>query len=821
MLNIAAAVWGVDEFTAARQFLVLKIIKEYYYFDRALEIYQKKCLKPRIKHNEFWERSKNSTLLLESGIIRDTLSALKVSAPNNLERWRNGLGRLVGMSTKKEAELAISNNHGFDDPDDNGCANTGVYRTFVGRWSDLLVVPYYDLPGRIREFSFLSCEDGVLKTTHKSLTHKSVAEKNVAIAFFNALVKETNENDLVVMDNLETALLLHSRHLSENKDILPLVVMRDLKESHLLRNLANYKFTVCNPKLSCDMFKVLKSSNVTICSEADHPFVKESALIKLSSKTWINSAKEKGRPVVSVLNDWCKTANNIEAQATIGTLEFTQEELNDIKEGVYPDLMEVMKKLPDYHGKTIKIQGEEYFANSEGWFHRKTGKLVSSARIKIDVVAVSKKDVRILGYLLYQGKRIAFSESAYVLQKKPYEFIRNKIHLEGLKFNGVDKRYDEVLYEIAMAFSDAVTITDFDDVGWDKENNLFRFYPSCVDLQGNIVENKYKFTKASVFPTKTLSSEEITPDEFSLLTENKPTKAAIWALSAAVVSAAIAPVIGSHKKKFAYYGQTASAADTVCKWLGIVSDSFKEKELEQFSWPSVLPYRNRKESLKEPFGMWFSARAKPSCLVEVSEKEAYMLRLLEPWSVLELELGTTSSQLQGPTTKIIIQFLSWMLKKFKLDLPEGEDLTLRVLEAMHLWAQENGLRTRVFSSARNCFKVNSVNNADNKLLCFGKICCEGLYDRTLSVGPTLNRSVHLTETVAAVQKKKFFDCLRQATFLMLEDAQIEQAFDQLFPDLGADGFDREEFFILPRDTWNSLTADATVDSVVKLRGNYA
>jgi hypothetical protein len=821
MLNIAAAVWDVDESTAAKQFLVWKIIQEYKYFDRALEIYQKKCLKPRIKHNEFWEKSKNSPLVMESGIIRDTLSQLKVNVPNNISRWRSGLGRLVGFSTKRESEIAIANHHGFDVDINQAARDAGEGRVFIGKWSDLLVIPYFDLPGRIREFSFISCEDGVLKKAHKCLTHKKVIEKNASIAFLDTLVKETNEDSLVVTDNLETALLLHSRNFTDSADVLPLVVMNDLTEVHLLRSLSNYKFTVCNPKLSCDMFKALKSSNVSVCLGSDHPFVSESIVTRLSSRNWLEGAKAKSRPVIHILNDWVKTANNIEAQATVGTLEFTQEELNDIQEGVYPELFRVISNLPDYLGKCVKIQGEDYIANSEGWFHRKTGRLISSARIEIDVIAVSKKSTRMMGSIYYQGKKIIFSDSGEHIQKKTYEFLRNKIHMENLKFSGVDKDYEEVIYEMAMTLSNSLTITDFEDVGWEKDNNLFRFYCACVDLQGNIINNRYQFTKATIFPTKTLSAEEISPDEFELLTENTPTRAAIWAISAAVVSAIIAPAIGSHKKRFAYYGQTAAAADTVCRWLGLTCDSFKESALESDSWPAVLPYRNRKDSLKEPFGMWFSARSKPSCLVEVSEKEAYMLRLLEPWSVMELELGSTSSQLQLPTNKIIIQFMSWMLKKFKLDLPDEEDLTLRVLEAMHQWAVDNGIRTRVFSSARNCFKVNSINSAENKLACFGKICCEGIYDRTLSAATALNKSVHLTETVAAVQKKKFFDCMRQSTFLMLEDAQLEQTFDQLFPNLSANGFDREEFFIVPRDTWEALTVNVKTDSVFKLRGNYA
>ncbi len=821
MLNIAAAVWNVDEATAARQFLVWKIIKDYAYFERALEIYLKKCLGPRTRHNEFWNKCKNSTMLMESGLIRDTLSKLRISIPNNIERWRSGLGRLVGFSTKKEAENAVANQHGFDSEEDRLNRDTGNQRTFVGRWSDLLVIPYFDLPGRIREFSFMCCEDGVLKQTYKTLTHRKVIERTASIAFLDTLVKETNESELVVTDNLEMALLLHSRHFNENREILPLVVLRDLSEVHLLKNLSNYKFTVCNPKLSCDMFKSLKSSNVKVCLEPDNPFTVDSDIIKLSSKRWVEDTKAVARPVIEVINEWVKTANNIEAQATVGTIEFTQEELSDIREGAYPELFEIMNQLPDYLGKSIRIQGDDYIANSEGWFHKKSGKLISSARIEIDVIVVSKKTTRMMGSIYYQGKKIGFTENGDYIQKRTYDFLRNKIHMENLKFSGVDKHYSEVIYEMAMALSNSMTVTEFEDVGWEKDSNVFRFYSACVDLQGNIISNKYQFSKAALFPTKSLSTDEISPDELDLLTENTPTRAAIWALSAAVVSSVIAPAVGSHKKKFAYYGQTASATDTVCRWLGIVHDSFKESVADSINWPSVLPYRNRKESLKEPFGMWFSARSKPSCLVEVSEKEAYMLRLLEPWSVMELEFGSANSKLQLPASKIIIQFMSWMLKKFKLDLPEGEDLTLKVLEAMHQWAVEQGVRTRVFTSARNCFKVNSVNSAENKLLCFGKICKEGLYDRTLSIESKLNKSIHLTESVAVVQKKKFFDCMRQASFLMLEDAQVEEAIDELFPDQGCEGFDREEYFILPRKAWDEFGIEPKPESVIKLRDNYA
>jgi hypothetical protein len=77
------------------------------------------------------------------------------------ERWKEGPGLFVGAIDHQIIEKTF---HPSAGESDDRIRNASENRAFSGgKWKDVLVVPFYDLPGRIRAFALLGCQGDIPK----------------------------------------------------------------------------------------------------------------------------------------------------------------------------------------------------------------------------------------------------------------------------------------------------------------------------------------------------------------------------------------------------------------------------------------------------------------------------------------------------------------------------------------------------------------------------------------------------------------------------------------------------------------------------------
>lgn len=821
MLNLAASIWEVEEKVAAKNMVVRGIIPEYYYFDEALEIYQYRCLNARNRHNQFWENCKSSKLMFESSEIRCILRDLGIQVPTDLDSWRKGMGRLLGLSTKREAEAAIANSHGFEDKK-TPAKLTGEYRSFIGKWNDVVVIPYFDLPGRIREFMFVGYDNGKLQYAHKVLNHKKNSVKTTSLAFFDQVL-EDNQDEIIVTSDLLMAIRMHARYAREQRKILPVTVIADPFSTQFLKELSLYNFTLSEPKLTCDTFKALKANNVKIALDADNPIQKESLIHKYSPKAWIDKVKSSSKTYMQVLEDWLPTVNKIEAQATVGTIDFTAEEIGKIDSQQYPNIYKVICDLPNLTGRIAKIHNDEYYESEEGWFLKKTNRLISSARVRINAIMKSKSKVRLFGKIIYKDKTYDFIDSKGELEKTAAKFIARILLDNGVKCVGVDRKYNGEIYQLAMIFSETRIVDEDSIVGWSKKSNEFKLCNFSINRFGDVTISAYKMKRLTNFSTAYLNvSTDTHLSNASLYTLNK-TNSSFWALAASITSAVISPAIGSSVKRFAYFGDTASVADIVCGWLGSVTKNFKRPVEKEDSWPCVFTVSARSE-VRESFGSWFLSRLKPSCLVEVEEIEAYIMRLIQPWTILHLEFGNQVQPNNETAQCVVPDFLIWMLKNIGFELPPAKSLALSVLAAMRMWVKSQGVDDKIFDESEKLFEVTDSDGDAGILKCFGKICQYALENNFLTENSDPNRDrilsqqsgVVLTPNFAHIHRKRFIDIIRNEGFKMVDCLDIESALSTTWLTHPSATEQSDEYWSVSRSWWEATVQESRSVKTIRL-----
>jgi hypothetical protein len=811
LINLAAAVMDVPEKTAISNLLSKKIIPSSYNIDDTIKTYLNKNFESRKTHNKFWEEAKKSNLVYECSLIRETLRALNIPVPSSIEDWRSTMGQLVGFCTKRQAESGVEYLRSLVNANGDKTPENNAYRTFKGNWTNMLVIPFFDVPGRIREFKFLTFDNGGLKSTSRYLTHRKVALKYCSMAFFDTIYDKCANKDVVVVDDFIEGLKLHGKNFKETNQFLPLVAVSDIDSFDSLKAFTNNKFVYSNPKLSCETFKFYKTGNLLLSTKTPEP-ADSIIASKVKASAWLDSVIKSGRRCFDVLEEWLTTANQFEAEAAVGLLEMQPSDWVEVESGKYPNMSKYIKNLPTAVHKTAVVQGEEFFENEYGWFCKKNGIMVSAARVQVDTMSVNKGKIKCYGFIYIKDKpRIEFIDSQGQLHGNAYKYIEKTLAANGIFNHGLNRKYRHCLKDLAFSFSNPKMANESTTVGWCSVEGLFKFANFAISGAGTVTNYNCKFDRLPGFPTKDVYFEKAKFDQLKPLTVDSVTNRSIWTLAGCVVASALKPAMTDTAFRLFYYGNTSSMAKIVCDWFGI-TDTISPILRNSPLWPTLYPMGKRLKELKD-FAAWAVFKRNVSCFTETTEIKANIIRLTHPCTVAHIELGNHIAWQATAAKRIFPDFLSWLLSTRGMNVPEHVDLPVYVLDAMKEWLLLKGCDTDILDKAKENIKLFDSNEPKNVVNAFLECCRYGLLNGQLSEG--VNRPVVLRDNTACIDISKFMTILHSQKFNLADGLEI-QPFLNTTLDEPVDSQQTEQYFVIGRQLWEEYMADLRHVPVIRI-----
>ena len=230
MISLARAAWNISlAATTVKLRAAGLVITE----DKSAITTYEDWLERREEFQQLWEESANGTLFTNPAL--DQLAQnLHVTLPEVAEHWEiQGPRQIAGGIKADEVTLVFQPNaarSGINYKEGRAKADSGSStRLFRGRqkdWKYVLVVPYYDLPGRIHDFTFIgrkgrADEDYV----HRRVTTSSSNDHSAGIAFHPDLLK--SKGVVYGMRDTQRYLQMQMRHYKIRNNILPLVTWHD------------------------------------------------------------------------------------------------------------------------------------------------------------------------------------------------------------------------------------------------------------------------------------------------------------------------------------------------------------------------------------------------------------------------------------------------------------------------------------------------------------------------------------------------------------------------------------------------------------------
>ncbi len=801
----------VPENTAIRNLLSRKIIPPAHNIDDIIKTYLNKNLESRKVHNKFWVEARQSTLMYECPTIRETLKLLNIPLPTDLEQWRNTMGKFVGFCTKKEAEVATDSVRVLSNANNDRTPESNDYRTFRGRWTSMLVIPFYDVPGRIREFRFLSADNGALKYTTRYLTHKRISQKYCSLAFFDPVMANCSNRDIVIVDDFIEGLKIHGKNFKESDSMLPLVAASDVDNFESLKGFSSLKFVYNNPKLGCETFRYYKAHNLSLATKTPEPA--DSVISsKIKAVNWHAGVVQSGKPCFDVLEEWLHSANQFEAEAAVGLVEMQPSDLAELETGKYPNISRYLRDLPSAAHKTAIVQGEEFYENEHGWFCKKNGVMVSGVRIRVDTMSVHKGKIKAYGFIFLKDKpRIEFVDGTGQLHANAYKYVEKTLASQGVFNHGLNRKYRHCLKDLAFAFSNPKMVNESQNVGWCAGENVFKFANYTIATNGTVTNFDCKFDRLPGFPTKDVYYEKASFEDLKPLLVDSTSNRSIWTLAACVLSSALKPALMDAPFRLFYYGNTSGTAKLVCDWLG-VTDTISPSIRNSHLWPALYPLGKNIKDLKD-FGAWAVFKRNVACFTETTEIKANIIRLTHPCTVARIELGNHIAWQGAAAKKIVPDFLSWLMSSRGLNVPENVQIPLYVLDAMKEWLLLKGCDSDILDKARDNFKLLDSNEPENVVSAFLECCRHGMLEGYLSEGPS--KPVVLRDSVACVSIDKFMKVLQSQKFNLADGLEIQPFLDTTFTET-VDKKTKDNYFVIGRGIWDEHMSDLRHVPVIRI-----
>ena len=426
---------------------------------------------------------------------------------------------------------------------------------FGANWSQCVVIPLYDLPGRISSFMLLlqrRHEDHLTTAFISANLDKVVA---TGAAMLDGLFARHSQlgNTLFVVTDILACCRMYLKHFESNTNILPVIAVDPAIEPppivYIVGN--QRKSVVWGRKLTREVLSTAKLLDAGVTWPT--PNTKERALPESTEKFsgWLDFIDKSSRSWQTALDRHLSFCTLADAESTLSQIGYTGDKLVQFLKVCDPDVSKRLAILVNVvKHREVMIDGNTVIEDSRGWT-LVGGTVVSDVILTIDHV-ITRQASRTTGAtklwyqgrFIYKGQEVHFTADQADFEKHPFKYAAGKIIEAGLGVPVFKERWRTRALELALLFHKPNVSTIAAVYGWD--NNQQRFVlPACIIHRGGAVSDNTqpRLDLPLVAATKLGKPLEMTTDQLDQLCE-ATVATAVWSTLGAVLYNILAPVYG-------------------------------------------------------------------------------------------------------------------------------------------------------------------------------------------------------------------------------------------------------------------------------------
>ena len=644
--------------------------------------------------------------------------------------WRKaGANRLVaGMHYSVLEALFWPNTYksGSDVPG-KYISNPSNSRIFVGRnWGDVLVIPYYDMPGRVCGITIIGRNADPDKDVLYKCTLKNRDVKEAGLAGHPKVFSTKGDTVFGFRDHI-SGVRLQMRHMGMKTEPLPLVLWRDdgNRRSRFAWDMfGNRKIIICDTKFSPEALAQAITSDGYMVTVADIDYGQpRETLQKLeeNSKHWSDA-----------FENFAETATTPELEELVYSLPraMTRKIFDKISVGT----KERLKSLSKFRsvGRVVVLGTRLIEEREDSWYwtlekrrsraSHSSESLVADAVLRIDkVIYVSRsKKTYYQGRVKYLGTEYEFCVDRKKMTSKPFAWMQGFLLTKGKGLLRYSAKWEQAGIELALLFKAAIFVQGCDVVGWDDTTEMFHL-PYYTISEGD-AKRKEQATVVEDSPASHIQDfRELTPDEMERLVKPGRASEAFWANWCACVANILAPAFNHPTRGIAVVGAGAIqgmrqvARSLGCHQCEVGGREPKVKENEH-NWPMVIGLDDRSTEVK--MMQWVNERKQHKDVIVVSLEQALGLLAAGGWNIV-VDMDITSG---GATDKardyLVTNYLSYIMDKKLINVYQGGELLDSVFDSVAEWVESHHVDA---TPVRNSRQLLSVYARHKTLSAFGRL----------------------------------------------------------------------------------------------------
>lgn len=696
MIALAGATWKLGIRATLQKLVGIGQFSAVLAADNAIAGYEETVARTTAIH-QFWATSQQTHLAQEDEILRNQQRRYHDETPT--QDWLTRVVPFMGAASKIQLDACINPVR---------VENWKNYRTqggygsvqFQGRgWDKLLVIPYWDLPGRICGFLCIGREGNCYDDWRYVRT---TAPNNEAGLGMLPMLLQGNHARLggtkFIFTDPEMAIRFHVRNVRTTSVNLPLACTwhePNTTTKDVWRWFGKDKLVFWGPDRLLTLKQAKQADGRIALYDADY----ESMLRNVSNLLPVERLlrmKSLAVPWQSALHRYIEEHDDTTVEEALLDLDLTGRHLTEFIAVCPSHIQERLSQfLPANRiAKQITFEGRVIVERNDGWYLQKTNEQLCNAIIRIDQVLTteSRKSYN-QGVILFNGEEYPFTAPAKEMDNGMFEWVRDYLRDEVQA--GIFEYYpswNTRAIHLALKFHTPDTTSGVDVIGWDEGNRQFNFPKFSIAAGGDVSTDFTCLYNNLRVPGRQLAIPDGIPrSELQALAEPNPETAIVWATAACVIANLIAPAVNRNHVPVLFDGEGAQSigegAATLlgCLSVKLTSTSERLEELRDtfgaYRWPVMVSPR----STIRP-DLWLNETEAANCLFTFNDYTNLILAMRSQYNVISQTRRLGSVQLCQVATPYIIPNYLQDLYSRSLYLPDRhKDLAYDVLDDMGEW----------------------------------------------------------------------------------------------------------------------------------------
>ena len=421
-----------------------------------------------------------------------------------------------------------------------------------GDWGPVLVVPLWDLPGRIRGFLFCGrasdpAATAVLRVPHPKALRGELdpaLAADAGVAFLYALPAA---GPAVVAADPGIAIRLHLAHLRDNPGALPLLLAppdrryvsgATLGGLHRPNRLVGW--SPCPDAAALAATRRLGAE----LAIGDPPYAGDPRPPRAVLADWLDAAAPWEEVAANAMVD--DPGGAAELAAAVGLTAAERRRIGDLAGGAIRGLLLAEDAAPA--GRVVRARGRRVRATPDAWWAVEAGgeELVTDAPFRVEGAAHLRRSdsVRYSGVARFAGADVPFDAPGPAFEADPGGWLRKLLIARGLGVPIVGAGWGPHLLPIALQLHAPRATRGLDRGGWDPHANVFVYPRFVLDAAGGVRP------PAGVALGPDAPGADFEPPDGLTLAEaralSRPEAAAFWAVAGVVLAGLVAGPTGRY-----------------------------------------------------------------------------------------------------------------------------------------------------------------------------------------------------------------------------------------------------------------------------------